>query len=104
MSHFRKDNGRGELADYWAEYCDSSKNECLDPSKYTEFRLTNNSFDISKAPIARGYFLGDYEGLVRSGDSVHAVFSAVDGPGQNSIYTRSIDFNAKAEVASAAGQ
>ena len=102
---FRNDkNAGGELTDYWAEYCEPSKSNCLDPSKYTEIRLTNKSFDISQAPVARGYFLGDYEGLARSGDAVQSVFSAVDGPGKNSIYGRSIDFGGKAEVASASGR
>jgi hypothetical protein len=32
------------------------------------------SFDIDPAPVARGYFLGDYEGLTSRVD-VHAVFA-----------------------------
>jgi hypothetical protein len=32
------------------------------------------SFDIETAPVARGYFLGDYEGLATSGTTFHAVF------------------------------
>jgi hypothetical protein len=102
---FRNDkDAGGESTDYWAEYCEPSKSNCLDPSKYTEIRLTNKSFDISQAPVARGYFLGDYEGLARSGASVQSVFSVVDGPGRNSIYGRGIDFGSKAEVASVSGQ
>jgi hypothetical protein len=29
--------------------------------------LTPVSFDIEQAPVARGYFLGDYEGLTSAG-------------------------------------
>ena len=102
---FRNDkDAGGELTDYWAEYCDTGKSNCLDPSNYTEIRLTNKSFDISQAPVARGYFLGDYEGLARSGASVQSVFSVVDSPGKNSIYGRSINFGSKAEVASASSR
>jgi hypothetical protein len=41
---------------------------------WTENRLTPTSFDIEAAPVSRGYFLGDYEGLTTSGTTFHAVF------------------------------
>jgi hypothetical protein len=36
-------------------------------STWAENRLTPTSFDIEQAPVARGYFLGDYEGLTSAG-------------------------------------
>jgi hypothetical protein len=39
-----------------------------------ESRLTPNSFDIEIAPIARGYFLGDYQGLANNGAAFKAFF------------------------------
>ena len=89
---FRNDRNMGELTDYWAVYCEPSKNDCLFPSSYTEVRLTNRPFDILLAPIAIGHFLGDYMGLVRSGNAVHAVFGIADGLNQTSLFTRKIDF------------
>ena len=41
---------------------------------WTENRLTPTSFDIEKAPVARGYFLGDYQGLTSSGSTFMPVF------------------------------
>ena len=40
----------------------------------SEARLTPTSFDIRKAPYARGYFLGDYMGLDSAGNDFLAVF------------------------------
>ena len=39
-----------------------------------EQRITQMSFDLSTAPIARGFFLGDYEGLQPSGSGFLSVF------------------------------
>ena len=36
------------------------------------------SFDIETAPISRGYFLGDYEGLAAAGTLFHAVYVAAN--------------------------
>jgi hypothetical protein len=51
--------------DYWAVHCHpASSRGCSDAGDYgEEVRLTDTSFDMEKAPIARGYFVGDYEGL-----------------------------------------
>jgi hypothetical protein len=35
---------------------------------------TSGSFDYTTAPIARGFFLGDYDGLVATGTTFHAFF------------------------------
>ena len=66
-----------------------------------ELRLTNNSFDMLHAPVAGGYFLGDYMGLERAGNQVVPAFGIADGKNKTSIYTRRIIFSDKAEVASA---
>jgi hypothetical protein len=39
-----------------------------------EKRLTPVSFDEMSAPVARGFFLGDYEGLQPSGTGFEALF------------------------------
>jgi hypothetical protein len=48
---------------------------------WSENRLTPTSFDIEQAPVARGYFLGDYEGLTSAGSTFMPFFDqAVTAP------------------------
>jgi hypothetical protein len=61
--------------DYFAVHCHSASENCANPASWNEeTRLTPASFDIRKAPYARGYFLGDYMGLASAGDDFAAVF------------------------------
>jgi hypothetical protein len=59
--------------DYFAVHCHAS---CANPASWAgnETRITPTSFDIRKAPYARGYFLGDYMGLASAGNDFLAVF------------------------------
>jgi hypothetical protein len=92
---FRNDGAVGELTDHWAVFCDPSADDCADPTSWgDEVRLTDTSFNILNAPIARGHFLGDYMGLAAAGDDVLPVFGIADGVNQTSIYTRRIDLPA----------
>ena len=61
------------LTDYFAVHCHAN---CANPASWVgnENRLTPTSFDIRKAPYARGYFLGDYMGLASAGDDFISVF------------------------------
>jgi len=54
--------------DYWVEYS-TNGGATFDNEKHIA-----GSFDLSTAPIARGFFLGDYEGLQASGSGFLAVF------------------------------
>jgi hypothetical protein len=50
--------------DYWMVHCHPATADCSQGSQYgNEIRLTDTSFDMETAPVARGYFVGDYEGL-----------------------------------------
>jgi hypothetical protein len=40
----------------------------------TEKEITTQSFDYTTAPVARGYFLGDYQGLTNNGTSFKVFF------------------------------
>ena len=42
---------------------------------WSETRVTPDSFDIEQAPVARGYFIGDYEGLTSAGSTFMPFFS-----------------------------
>jgi hypothetical protein len=55
--------------DYWARVSGNGG-----ASFGSEQRLTSVSFDVMSAPVARGFFLGDYEGLQPSGTGFQALF------------------------------
>jgi hypothetical protein len=87
---FDKNDGR-EAADHWAVLCDPSAVDCRKASSWAvELRLTSSSFNILKAPVAGGYFLGDYMGLSAAETRVFPVFGIVDGERRTSIFTRPI--------------
>jgi hypothetical protein len=60
--------------DYFAVSCESGSENCASPASWEEERITPVSFDIRKAPFARGYFLGDYMGLDHAGPAFAAMF------------------------------
>ena len=55
--------------DYWARVSNDGGT-----TFGAEQRLTSVSFDVMSAPVARGFFLGDYEGLQPSGSGFEALF------------------------------
>lgn len=44
-------------------------------ASWSEERVTPASFDMRTAPVARGYFVGDYEGLAATGTTFKALWS-----------------------------
>jgi hypothetical protein len=75
-----------------------------------EVRLTDNSFDMRKAPIAGGYFLGDYSGLQAMGSTFYVAFvttttdpvlplsfddgiTRVDESNRNDVFFRTVEVN-----------
>src|SRR5262249_8369191 len=88
---FRNDDLTGELTDHWAVFCSPATKNCANRASWgDEVRLTDTSFDILDAPIARGHFLGDYMGLATAGNDELPVFGIVDGLNQTSIFIRRI--------------
>ncbi len=55
----------GAPTDYWLVHCHGS---CTNPGNWAETHVAG-SFDMETAPNARGYFLGDYEGLANVGNA-----------------------------------
>jgi hypothetical protein len=83
---FRNDGSVGELADHFAVHCHAP---CAGGSSFgSEVRLTDTSFDILNAPVARGLFLGDYMGLAASGQDAFAVFTQPHGTDKSSVFFR----------------
>lgn len=69
--------------DYWVEYSTNGG-----ASFGNEQRITATPFDTMTAPVARGFFLGDYEGLQPQGNGFAALFvktncNANDSAGQS---------------------
>lgn len=60
----------GVPTDYWFVHCHGT---CTDPANWSEVHVAG-SFDMETAPFARGFFLGDYEGLASSGNKFLPVF------------------------------
>jgi hypothetical protein len=81
------DNGK-ETTDYWAISCNPHRGDnCLVKSGWgKEQRLTTTSFDMLDAPVARGHFLGDYQGLVAAGRSVKSVFGKAVSDNVNDMF------------------
>lgn len=81
-----------ELTDYWSVACQPDEADCRSPAAWgNERRLTPSSFNMLNAPQAGGLFLGDYQGLVRQGSNIHAVYGIATGKrNQTSIVTTPI--------------
>jgi hypothetical protein len=64
----------GLPTDYWLVHCHSG---CTNSANWSEAHLSG-PFDMETAPISRGYFVGDYEGLAASGNDFLAFFVATN--------------------------
>jgi hypothetical protein len=92
---FRNDTGGSgiEATDYFAVFCFAGLAgvDCSQPASWgSERRLTQSSFNILNAPVARGHFLGDYMGLAANGRSVWPVFGIATGHNLTADFTRLI--------------
>ncbi|HJP65408.1 MAG TPA: sialidase family protein, partial [Actinomycetota bacterium] len=63
----------GLPTDYWLIHCHASQG-CTDPSSWAENHVAG-PFDIERAPLFRGYFIGDYEGLASTGTTFLPTFT-----------------------------
>src|SRR5262249_37351854 len=88
---FRNDDSTGELVDHWGEFCNPATKNCANAAGWgDEVRLTDRSFDILDAPVARGHFLGDYMGLATAGNDELPVCGIPAGWDEKSIFIRRI--------------
>jgi hypothetical protein len=66
------------LTDAFVSHCHSATSDCTNPASWAaggETGLSNSGpFDMTAAPNAGGYFVGDYEGLTASGTTFHPFF------------------------------
>lgn len=62
--------------DLWAVHCHAATEDCTQAASWNEeTRVTSTTFNMRQAPFARGYFLGDYEGLASDGNEILAYYS-----------------------------
>jgi hypothetical protein len=89
---FRSDGpATSARTDYWAVMCrPRTPDDCTRLRRWNrEVRLTNTTFDITDAPFAGGYFIGDYMGLDTIG--TQGFISAYSRPFRDdtaSVFTR----------------
>jgi hypothetical protein len=80
---FRNDQpGDAALStDYWVVHCHAATSDCTQGTSWGDESLltTTGSFDMRSAPYARGYFLGDYEGLDNFGNVFTPFFIQATG-------------------------
>jgi hypothetical protein len=65
----------GVPTDVWFTSCSSG---CIDPTSWRETHI-DGPFDMQNAPVARGYFLGDYIGNAAAGRTFHLLYSVAGG-------------------------
>ena len=78
--------------DYFLAHCHQSATvSCADSSNWgNEVQLTDESFDMRQAPVARGFFTGDYEGLTAGGNNFGALFSMPQSSDRANIFFRRV--------------
>jgi len=90
-----------ELTDYWAVFCKpTGADGCASRGAWgSELRLTDSSFDLLNAPVARGHFLGDYMGLAVNNLVVTSVFGVATAPNRTALVARRITLPGAGPVA-----
>jgi hypothetical protein len=78
------DGGATLPTDYWFLHSHDGG------TTWTEARVTNHSFDMRKAPDARGLFTGDYEGLAVRGGGFVSAFAQTHGADPDSIFVTTL--------------
>jgi hypothetical protein len=76
--------------DYFIVHCHPATSACTGTTDWIETQLTERSFDMRRAPLARGFFTGDYEGLSNEGNKFAAFFSQSHGSDPASVFFRRV--------------
>src|SRR5438067_658639 len=78
----------GLPTDQWFIHCHADT-DCTDPANWAENHVAG-PFDIENAATARGYFLGDYDGLSSSGTTFMSFFSQTTATDKDNTYLATI--------------
>jgi hypothetical protein len=91
---FRNNTADGAITtptDAWIVHCHAATENCTNPASWDEeIRTTDTSFDSRRAPIARGFFLGDYQGLATDGLFFYPFFAITTATDKANIVTRQV--------------
>jgi hypothetical protein len=72
-------------------HCHPDSEDCSARASWgDEIEVTDGAFDSRKAPVARGFFLGDYVGLGQSGTAFHPFFTVTTGSDPANIVSREV--------------
>jgi hypothetical protein len=74
----------GLPTDQWFIHCHPTA-DCTDPANWAENHV-DGPFDIENAPVAGGYFLGDYEGLDAIGTTFASFFTKTTATDKDNTY------------------
>ena len=72
--------------DYFSNECHPATQDCTKSSNWDDETQLAGPFDITLAPFAEGWFLGDYMGLAPISSDMGALFGSTDGSGPSSIF------------------
>jgi hypothetical protein len=80
--------GGGTDTDFWLAHCHGG---CANPASWAgNENHVDGSFDLQDAPVARGFFLGDYMGLDNVGNAFGALFTQTSPADPSSEYYATI--------------
>ncbi|MGH2735473.1 MAG: sialidase family protein [Actinomycetota bacterium] len=86
------DGGATTPTDAFVVHCHAATEDCASAASWDEeIRVTDASFDSRRAPVARGFFLGDYVGLGTDGSSFFPFFTMTHGADPASIFVREVN-------------
>lgn len=80
--------------DYFIVHCHPDVADCTDRANWAETQITDDPFDMRQAPFARGFFVGDYEGLTHTdavGPSFLAFFGQAFAPDPATIFASRVE-------------
>ena len=85
------DGGATTPTDAFIVHCHAATENCTSAASWDEeIKTTDTSFDSRQAPVARGFFLGDYQGLGTDGTSFFPFFAISSSADKASIFTRKV--------------
>jgi hypothetical protein len=84
-------NGATTPTEAFIAHCHPDSEDCSVAGSWgEEVPVTDAPFDSRKAPVARGFFLGDYVGLGQSGTAFFPFFTVTTATDPANIVTREV--------------
>jgi hypothetical protein len=85
------DSGATTPTEAFVAHCHAASEDCSAAASWgDEVAVTDAPFDSRRAPVARGFFLGDYVGLGQSGTAFHPFFTVTTATDPANIVTREV--------------